>query len=506
MIAVAATVFEIDASGKMVSGVIGWGSSTFVTPNPRTVTWPSLIIPSATPGMPYSAIFSVTSAAICSTAAADCTRPSGSEVGCGRGDDPGDGQGQDEQATHRGPPVLPASLYSNRGETLCVELMRLSWAPLRSLSRWPRSRCVSTSRTSLSIASSPISSERSPLNRRTPGVRINLARVHAIAYAQKLSTVPSGTLSGSKNAPTVPWTGYFIPPFHQFDVKPASEPDVVAAARGHLTKAITRYREALELEPTNVVAKMGLGWTLSESGDKSGAVAALREVIARAAPEDLKQAHVMVGIRSLTEEATRYLIPLLDPIKDRDEIARLKATADKISQQPRAITPIAVPLHDGLSAADITADGASVAFDVDGSALPQRWSWIRPNAAWLVFDRRDTRNITSGLQLFGSVTFWLFWENGYDALRTLDDNGDGRIAGAELPGVSLWHDRNSDGRSDRDEVRPVAEWGIVSLSCGYEYDPQHAHEIAFSRRGVTFASGATRPTFDLVLTRAPAGQ
>ena len=345
-----------------------------------------------------------------------------------------------------------------------------------------------------------------PLQPKNAGLRVNLARVHAIAYAQKLSTVPSGSYPGGKTPPRVPWTGYFIPDFQQFDVKPATEPAAVSAARDHLTKAIARYREALEIEPTNLVARIGLGWTLSESGDKAGAIAALRDVVARSTPEDLKRTNVMMGIRSLTEEATRYLVPLLDPVKDSEEIARLQATAREIAKQPRPITPIAIPLHDGLSAADITDEGASVAFDLDGSALPQRWRWIRPNAAWLVFDRRGTGSITSGLQLFGSVTFWLFWENGYDALRSLDDNGDGALAGAELPGISLWHDRNSDGRSDRGEVRPVADWGIVSLSCRYEHDPRHPDEIAYSPRGVTFAGGATRPTFDLVLTPAPAGQ
>ena len=338
------------------------------------------------------------------------------------------------------------------------------------------------------------------------GLRINLARVHAMAYAQKTTTVPSGSYKGAKTPPTVPWTGYFIPPFYQFDVKPASEPEAVAAARGHLTKAIARYRQALEIEPGNLVAKMGLGWTLSESGDKAGAIVALREVVARSTPEDKKQSNVMMGIRSLTEEATRYLVSLLDPVKDSAEIARLKASAGEIAKQPRPITPIAIPLRDGLSAVDITDDDASVAFDLDGSALPQRWSWIRPNAAWLVYDRRETRSITSGLQLFGSVTFWLFWANGYDALRALDDDGDRRITGTELSGFSLWHDRNSDGRSDRDEVRPVGEWGIVALSCDYAYDARHPHEIAFSRHGVAFANGATRPTYDLVLTPVPAGR
>src|SRR6476619_611787 len=128
---------------------------------------------------------------------------------------------------------------------------------------------------------------------------------------------------------------------------------------------------------------MGLGWTLSESGDRAGAIAALRDVIVSSLPEDQKGAFVLGGQRSLTEEAARYLIPLLDPTADRAEIARLQAAAKEIAAQPRPITPIAIPLADNLTAYDIVDDDASVAFDLDGSGLPQRWTWIRPNAAWL---------------------------------------------------------------------------------------------------------------------------
>jgi hypothetical protein len=116
-----------------------------------------------------------------------------------------------------------------------------------------------------------------------------------------------------------------------------------------------------------------------------------------------------------------------------------------------------------------------------------------------VFDRHREGRVTSGLQLFGSVTFWLFWENGYDALRSLDDNGDGAIAGLELDGLSLWRDRNSNGVSERGEVRPASEAGVVSLSTAYVHDPRHADEIAWSPKGVTLANGAVRPTFDLIL-------
>jgi tetratricopeptide repeat protein len=333
-------------------------------------------------------------------------------------------------------------------------------------------------------------------------LRINLARVHAMAYAQKSSTIPSGTRVGRQDEPIVPWAGYFVPAFRQFEVKATDDTKAQAAARDQLTKAITRYREALELAPDNLTAKMGLGWTLSQSGDRAGAVAALRDVIASALPQDRKDARVLGGQRSLTEEAALYLIPLLDPSRDREEIDRLRSAVKELAAQPRPVTPIAVPLADGLGALDLVDHRASVRFDLDGSALPQRWEWIRPNAAWLVFDHRGTQSIGSGLQLFGSVTFWLFWRQGYDALAALDDNGDGWIAGPELTGFALWHDRNGNGRSDRGEVRPVADWDIVSVSCAYEIDARHPDEIAYSPRGVMFRDGTSRPTFDLVLRPA----
>lgn len=333
-------------------------------------------------------------------------------------------------------------------------------------------------------------------------LRINLARVHAMAFAWKTSTIPSAMFQRGSKEPVVPWAGYFVPAFRQFEVKSSGDARALAAALEHLTKAIARYREVLELAPENLTAKLGLGWTLSQSGDRVGAIAALRDVVARALPLDRRDPGVLGNQRSLTEEAALYLIPLLDPERDRAEIDRLKSAVKELTAQPRPVTPIAVPLASGLGAGDLIDSGASVAFDLDGTALPQRWQWIRPTAAWLVFDQRGTRSITSGLQLFGSVTFWLFWRQGYDALSALDDNGDGRIAGPELAGFALWHDRNANARSDRGEVRPLADWNIVSLSCAYEIDARHPDEIAFSPQGVTFGDGTSRPTFDLVLRPA----
>ena len=339
-------------------------------------------------------------------------------------------------------------------------------------------------------------------------VLVNLARVHAMAFAQKSDTVPAAAPMGLKPEYRGPWLGQGAPEHMQPPVRPTKDPKAEAAARIHLDRAIARYREALAIDSQHLVAKIGLGWALVQAGDRPGAIQALRDVVARAWPKDQKgglspgSGVVFFGYRYLTEEAARYLLPLLDPVKDRQEIEDLKAKATSLEQMPRAITPIAVPLEDGLAAVDIEAPDRGVMFDADGSGLPKRWTWIHPNAAWLVFDRYREGRITSALQLFGSVTFWLFWDNGYDALRALDDNGDGSISGRELEGLSLWHDRNANGVSERGEVRQVAAWGIVALSCRFQHDERHPDEIAFSRNGVTFANGTVRPTFDLLLRTA----
>jgi hypothetical protein len=328
---------------------------------------------------------------------------------------------------------------------------------------------------------------------------VNLARVHAMAFASARDTIPT--------APDglYPWLGFGVPEYRQFTVRGTDDPKASVARRRHLEQAIKRYREALAIAPDHLIAKLGLGWALVQAGERDAAVPVLREVIAAAWPLD-RRANApktpMHGQPYLTEEAIGYLLPLLDPVRDRAEMATLKGRVDDLAARPRWITPIAVPLGDGVTAGAIAADDASVLFDADGSGIPKRWTWIRANAAWLVFDRHGTGEVRSALQLFGSVTFWLFWPTGYEALRALDDDGDGEIRGAELDGFALWHDRNGNGASERGEVRPVCDWGIVSISSEYERDDAHRDEIAWSPRGVTFGDGTTRPTFDLILRTA----
>ena len=72
IIAVATVVFEIEAIGKTVSPLTGWGLSRFVRPKPRTIAAPFLDRPNATPGILYSAILAAMNRPISAKRGSSC--------------------------------------------------------------------------------------------------------------------------------------------------------------------------------------------------------------------------------------------------------------------------------------------------------------------------------------------------------------------------------------------------------------------------------------------------
>ena len=158
------------------------------------------------------------------------------------------------------------------------------------------------------------------------------------------------------------------------------------------------------------------------------------------------------------------------------------------------MTPILVSLNPDLPFEKLVDRSAAVTFDLDGSGLPRKYQWITPNAAWLVYDHNGSGRITSGLQLFGSVTFWIFWQNGYDALAVLDNDRNGILEDSELQNLSLWRDANSDGHSDPGEVRPLHEYGIVQLKT----NATNSTGILSHPAGATLYDNSTLPTYDWI--------
>jgi hypothetical protein len=328
-------------------------------------------------------------------------------------------------------------------------------------------------------------------------ILLNLARVHAMAYALKTDTAEVNKKRPEAGA----WFGY-EPTHVPFTAKKTDDPAKLKAARAHLEQAIRRYMETLKLAPENGTAALGLAWCVEQDGKgKETAIDLYRRVIEFAwkKEKDLKTAGL--GWHSVTAEAAGYLIPLLDSTKDADEIKGLNDRVQQMKQVRRPVTPLVIPLRAGLAVGDLIDLKASVPFDADGSGVRHNWTWVTRDAGWLVHDHRRTGKVDSALQLFGNVTFWMFWENGYRALSALDRDGDGWLTGAELEGLAVWVDANGDGVVDPGELKTLSELGITALCCRADAAPAPAHTAAHAPVGARFRDGATRPTFDVLLYR-----
>ena len=180
----------------------------------------------------------------------------------------------------------------------------------------------------------------------------------------------------------------------------------------------------------------------------------------------------------------------------QEELMGIKANLATLEALPRgAITPIVFSLEANWSLAELLADGHVVSFDLDGDGVIERRPWVKPTTGFLVWDGNGDGRITSGREMFGSVTWWLFFSNGYRAMDVLDDNRNGWLESGELEGISVWFDRNSNGRSDPGEVVAVERLPIVAIatrSTGRD-GSSPMHEC-----GLRLQDGRSVPTYDWI--------
>jgi hypothetical protein len=268
-------------------------------------------------------------------------------------------------------------------------------------------------------------------------------------------------------------------------------------ANAHLAAAIAAYDRARALEPDNLRTRLALAFALDRGGQREQACSELRFVAQRGLqlvklpripgePKTDWETHVVLG------EAAEHFARIAISENDKRLVAALKERLDRAPPQVY-ITPILVPLEADASPSSMMDRTSKVAFDFTGQGEKMRLGWLNANAAWLVWDAHGLGRVESGFQMFGSVTWISFWENGYLPLGALDDDGDGKIAGDELNGLALWRDANKNGNSEEGEVKPVASYEIVALGFDHKRAGDHYWK---AERGAVFASGEVRATYD----------
>jgi hypothetical protein len=356
-----------------------------------------------------------------------------------------------------------------------------------------------------------------------------LGRLHSFAFAGNTHTEES-KYSRLFGPDTLPETRSIGPIPRQERTVPGKI--LPPAARWHLAESLRNYRRATELQPKQPLAFLGLGWMLEQGALfpdqldapfkqppgrasaqewRAAALAIYRRLAAN--PKDLYDAGPQPeSPEGLQVEASRAILrmlpgPDLSPEekadtdlarkvnKDFEEKAK-QAAAEHPSGQigdRHVISPIIFPLHGPAPLEALLAPGRVVSFDLAGNGVPAKWPWVNSDAGFLVWDPENQQRIESGRQLFGSVTWWLFWRDGYAALAALDNDGNGWLEGDELAGIAIWRDVNGDGVCDPGEVISLRDAGIVRIAVRAS---GRTNGMPLAAQGIQLNDQTFRPTYD----------
>jgi hypothetical protein len=344
-----------------------------------------------------------------------------------------------------------------------------------------------------------------------------LGRIYSLAFAtgkKELDVV----MKDFRTQKALPLPGFA--PYHTILVERRSKAsELEAESLNHLVESLRNYRQATQLAPKEGLYWLGLGWMLEQgmsfasqveapflekpekvSTDRwrDEAVSAYRRAYDLTLASDLKLQQIgPEADTSVSLEAGEGILRMWQgrapTAEQRADAERIRSSLKTLQSKPRCVTPIIFPLNGAASLSELLAPKRVVTFDLCGDGRPERWWWVSPNAGILVWDPKRTERIASGRQLFGSVTWAMFWDDGYQPLAALDDDHDGWLTGQELEGIAVWCDRNGNGISDKGEVRPLTNIGIVRVAV---QAIDRSSGVLCNLQGLQRNDGTFIPTYD----------
>lgn len=332
----------------------------------------------------------------------------------------------------------------------------------------------------------------------------HLGRLHSMAFAESKGNVE---LYGTEKDFRYPhWSTVKV-------TRASTNPKLMKDELTHLKKSLDFYLTASKLDDKNGLYRLGYAWMLEQAAPFASQIGAMshgsfpmrtgdyvrlalahyRNLYESFLDKDLKaQGHIM-GVQDVyvSEDAGAGIIRLSPKLPSREK-AEILANIKKLEKKAVGITPIVFPLDRVSTFGALLSPRTQVSFDLAGDGHTRNWSWVGSNTGILVWDPRGTGQVTSGRQLFGSSTFWLFYNNGYEALAALDNSGDGWLTGRELAGIAVWTDLNGNGKSEKGEVRPVSDWNVTGISTR----ASGRSSVLWASEGIRFGDGGTCPTYD----------
>ena len=356
-----------------------------------------------------------------------------------------------------------------------------------------------------------------------------LGRVCSIAYAENPPAIAATRYTDEETGPYKKKT--YLKPYTdasslRVPQKPKGEAVPSPIQLKYLAKAVEHFALATRLDKKNAIYWLGYGWVQEQAGLhakdvkptdgkklfweqrewEDRALFAYRKAYHLSLREDNEIRGTWVWVGTVSAEAGRNIVSIIEKHAptppEKQELEDIKKTLELQKNFRYVFTPIIIPLTKETSYATLTSPKSRVRFDFLADHSHTLWSWVTPKAGVLVWDPKRSGRITRGWQLFGSTTWFVFWRNGYEPLATLDDNGDGWLSGAEMKGLAIWQDRNSNGVSEPGEVTPIENTSIQRIAVrGY----RGMNGVWRKSEGVQFKDGRYAPTYDWVAFAQEAG-
>jgi hypothetical protein len=158
------------------------------------------------------------------------------------------------------------------------------------------------------------------------------------------------------------------------------------------------------------------------------------------------------------------------------------------------------------SSYDLTGVDDTVRFDLDadGTAESTTWSAAKKQIAFLARDINGDGVVSNGRELFGNFTVrrdGTLSNDGFEALRDLDDDNNGLISSADAlwADLILWVDANHNGFSEASEMSSIDRSDIVGIgTSAHTVSRRDSNGNEFRQKGqMTLADGQRRLIYDV---------
>lgn len=209
--------------------------------------------------------------------------------------------------------------------------------------------------------------------------------------------------------------------------------------------------------------------------------------------------------------------------KSEEAIDKIKKEQEKYekSQKQYQRDPLIINFS-GTKEIEFSSLNEGVNFDLDNNGFSEKTSWIKNNDGFLAIDLNNDGKINNGGELFGDCFVMpnsQLSSNGFEALKSLDTNGNNKIDNNDKPfkaesdesnqtnekntlfdELVVWFDNNHNGITDDNEIKSLKDLNVDYIDLNCYSDPYNEETAEDTKRNarreetsfVYFTDGTSR--------------